>query len=93
MNVGELLGGIDAGILSSAGLNALTVYLILTGRLVPRSALDDIRESERNWRTLALKQGGQISQLLVYAEAADKILRLLPGHGGERHVDGERHYE
>lgn len=87
MSMGDLLGGIDASILSSAGLNALTVYLILTGRLVPRSTLNDMREERNNWRALAQKQGGQITELLAYAKTADRILRLLPGHGGEDRVD------
>lgn len=87
MIVGDLLGGLDATILSSAGLNALTVYLILTGRLVPRSTLNDIREERNNWRSLALRQGEQINRLLAYAETADRILRLLPGHGGDERVE------
>jgi hypothetical protein len=95
------LFGLNAGDLGAAGIVVLVVLLILLGRLVPRSVLEDVRKdrdarvadaiAERDtWKEAhreseAARQiaQGQVGELLVVAQAAERMLRALPQPGRE----------
>lgn len=55
--MGELLGAIPLGDVSIFGILALAIMLILTGRLVPRSTVDQIREDRDRALTISEKRG------------------------------------
>lgn len=43
MVLGDFIQGLSAGDIGFAGLLSLAIFLILTGRLVPRTTVDDMR--------------------------------------------------
>ncbi|MGA4867551.1 hypothetical protein ACPB9J_33495 [Streptomyces lavendulocolor] len=83
------MGGDVFGLpVSAAGpttLLALVVLLILTGRLVPRSTLQDMREERDTWRAAhseseAARQAEreQVGELLEMARLGNQVLNSLP---------------
>lgn len=83
----ELFGinPLDAG---AAGLLCLAVVMILSGRLVPRSYLEDARADRDYWRAahtaeVAARQEERslTNELLEVAHTADRVLHALPRTG------------
>ncbi len=80
--------GLPATLFTTGGAVALlfaTIWLIFTGRLVPRSAIDDVRQDRDGWRKAAEAeqeinrvQAGQLSELLELARTTDQVIRALP---------------
>ncbi|MFB6811257.1 hypothetical protein [Streptomyces sp. NPDC056387] len=82
--MGELVGATPAD-LGVSGLLVLVVLLILTGRLVPRSTLLDMREERDTWRAAhteseAARQAerAQVTELLELSRTAGHVLTSLP---------------
>lgn len=75
------------------GLLTLAVWLIFTGRLVPRSVVDDIRRERDDWKDAAreseaarAEDRAQVRELLEVARTTEHVLTSLPrpgevGHG------------
>lgn len=64
---------------------ALVCYLIFTGKLVPRTTLEDMKADRDEWRTAALRkdeaialQAGHIDQLMEVGRTAEHLIRALP---------------
>lgn len=83
------MGGEVFGLpVSAAGattLLALVVLLILTGRLVPRSTLQDMREERDTWRAAHSEsekarqaEREQVGELLEMARLGNQVLNALP---------------
>ena len=75
--------GLDiAGQLAAKGggwaLLGAVVWLIATGRLVPRSALVDAQAERDKWYEAAMEARRQNTDLLVGARVARDVLRALP---------------
>lgn len=91
--------------LGPAGLLAVVVIMILTGRLVPRSALDDLRADKNSqietWKTAYEKsvsaqdvQREQIAALLDASRVTTHVIQALPvaarlNEQGDRHALAE----
>ncbi len=73
-----MLDGIPLVQVGAGTLLTLVVLLILSGRLVPRRALDDAHADRDAWKKVALEQAPQLTQMLEYARTADAVLRSLP---------------
>lgn len=66
---------------SAGGLLALVVLLILTGRLVPRSALDASERRAAEWRRIADTNAATVGELAGnVGRLADVSQRLLDAH-------------
>ena len=85
--------GLNFSSLTPAGLVVLAAaipYLQMArGKLVPRSALDDVIQDRNDWRDAhrlseAARQASadQVEELLEHARTTDAILRALPHSGG-----------
>ncbi|MFJ7990318.1 hypothetical protein [Streptomyces sp. NPDC096351] len=79
------LFGLTPTDLGISGLLALVVLLVLTGRLVPRSTLQDMREERDTWRAAhaeseAARQAerDQVTELLELSRTAGHVLTSLP---------------
>ncbi|THA56091.1 hypothetical protein [Streptomyces sp. A1136] len=79
------LFGLSPTDLGVSGLLVLVVLLILTGRLVPRSTLLDMREERDTWRAAhteseAARQAEreQVTELLELSRTAGHVLTSLP---------------
>lgn len=77
------LGGI--GGLSAASLLGVVVWLILTGRLVPRLVHQEVRDDRDRWKQTAeakdatiATQAASINELLEVGQTAAHVLRSLP---------------
>lgn len=77
--------GLDIAQGGAAGLLCLVVVMVLTGRLVPRSALEDARADRDYWRAahaeeVSARQAerGLTNELLEVARTADHVLASLP---------------
>ena len=68
-----LLDGLPVGNIGAGALVCLIVLLILTGRLVPRQQVLDLREDRDSWRTAA--EDGQ-KAMHTYGMAMEKLLVL-----------------
>lgn len=66
-----------------SALLALTVIMILTGRLVPRSFYREKVQEAKEWKTVALTVVETNRELLEYARTADAILKALPRGGNQ----------
>lgn len=74
--MGEALTGFPVGQVSAGALVALVVLLILTGRLVPRQQMLDLRADRDKWQTSAdgwqrahHELGMAVEKLLTQGEA------------------------
>lgn len=78
----------------AATLLAVVVWLILTGRLVPRSVLDDVRrdrdvrvaearEEAAEWQATAKVSAEQVSTLLPEMQTHTALLRALQPKDGD----------
>lgn len=78
------LFGVPVGQIGAGALVTIIVLLILAGRLVPKSQLDDKRadcekwqESSEKWQAVATQHGMTLERLIDYAEAADHALTAI----------------
>lgn len=90
------MGTFPWGQIGPSALAALAVFLILTGRLVPRSYLKDSERREQEWRALALesqKQSGELIQvnrdLTVTGQTSQAMIRAITDVANERRGDVE----
>ncbi|MFE6079961.1 hypothetical protein [Streptomyces virginiae] len=81
----DAIFGFSPADLGVSGLLVLVVLLILTGRLVPRSTLVDMREERDTWRAAhseseAARQAEreQVTELLELSRTAGHVLTSLP---------------
>lgn len=65
-------------------LLAAFVRAILTGRLVPRSTYDDVRQDRDTWRKAAEMREEQVQELLATAQLTNQLLTSLKASGGEK---------
>lgn len=79
------LFGLSPTDLGVSGLLVLVVLLILTGRLVPRSTLQDMREERDTWRAAHAEsevarqaERAQVTELLELSRTAGHVLTALP---------------
>jgi hypothetical protein len=69
----------------AVGLLAAVVWMIVTGRLVPRRALLDAQAERDRWYEAAMIAGQQNNQLLLGARTTHEVIRALPdAAAGER---------
>lgn len=61
----------------AVGLLALGVLLVFTGRLIPRSTYNDLKDDRDHWREVAMKAVGHTEQLLPAARVATQVSRAL----------------
>lgn len=92
MTLVEQLGGladIGAGAILAVGL-----WLIMTGRLVPRATLDDVRADRDSrlaeiraetdaWRTAAETSLRQVTELMEQGRTTVALLEAIPKGGGD----------
>ncbi|GGU90900.1 hypothetical protein GCM10010275_29850 [Streptomyces litmocidini] len=83
----EILGFTPTN-MSLSGLLALVVLLVLTGRLVPRSTLQDMRDERDTWRAAHMESEAarqaereQVTELLELSRTAGHVLTSLPKPG------------
>jgi hypothetical protein len=83
--VGAEVFGLPVTEAGPTALLALVVLLILTGRLVPRSTLQDMREERDTWRaahteseTARQAEREQVGELLEMARLGNQVLNALP---------------
>ncbi|GGU61812.1 hypothetical protein [Streptomyces lavendofoliae] len=81
---GDVLG-LPVAAAGPTTLIALVVMLILTGRLVPRRTLDDMREERDTWRAAHSEsekarqaEREQVGELLEMARLGNQVLNSLP---------------
>jgi len=86
-----LIGQVGIG-----GLLSLAVWLIFTGRLVPRSIVDDIRRQRDRWEQAArdsesarVEDRDQVRELLEVARITEHVLTSLPRSGEVGHAAAE----
>lgn len=77
----ETIATIPPGLLSQGGagvLVAASVWLIYTGRLVPRSTLQKAEERELKWQQAAEEMASQNKQLLENNRIVNDFMRSYP---------------
>lgn len=78
----------------AVGFLFAVLWMVYTGRLVPRSAVDDIRQDRDNWRATAQTQteARQVeadqSRLVLdeLAQTVDRFIASLPSPAGDRRL-------
>lgn len=85
--MGEILAGIPPEVITGGGFASLVflcVWLIMTGRLVPRSTHQETRVDRDSWRkafedaeAARRVQAEQLDDLLESAKATEKIMTAL----------------
>lgn len=86
---------LDPAILTPAVLLGIGVLMILTGRLVPRSYVDDVRtdrdvrvaearEETAEWRKTAMIKDEQLKVLMSQGETTIALLHSIQQHAEER---------
>lgn len=74
--------GLPVTDLGATALLALVVLMVLTGRLVPRRALDDLRTERDYWRQAAEERTEQLSRLLVGVDTSARALEAITDAAG-----------
>lgn len=72
-----MVDGIPVLDLSAGALLAITVILVLTGRLVPRRNLEDVCSERDQWRKAHDERAAQLTQALDSADVATRALDAL----------------
>lgn len=78
-----MIDGIPVGVLTPSALLGVVVLLILTGRLVPRSALVAERKRAEAWEQFARDSLGITGRVVGHAEVTHKLLEQLPNPARE----------
>lgn len=68
----------------AGGLLAFVIWLIVTGRLVPRSALLDAQKERDRWAEAMEKAMEQNAELLTGARVTRQVIQALPDAAGNR---------
>ena len=77
-----MLGGVvPVDLVAPGGIVAFAIFLILTGRLVPRSTLDDVRGQRDAWQRVAEEASDQNRQLIEVARVINDVMSSLPTTG------------
>lgn len=86
--ISEVLGGLPLADVGAGALVVIIVLLILTGRLVPKSALDYERENSKAWQRSAETKDqinaelkAAVTELLPLARSTDHALRSIQAFG------------
>lgn len=81
--LGQILST-GGGWLVAVAAAGFAVWLVLTGKLVPHSQLEDVQADRDSWRTshdtqqqITLKQGLTLERLLVLAETSATALQAI----------------
>lgn len=81
-----LPGVSDVGL---SGIVVFVIYLILTGRLIPKRHLDDsrsdnkvLRETNEKYMQTLIELTGATRETLELAKSADHLLREIQSHNG-----------
>lgn len=84
-----MLEGLSVGLLADlgpAGLLAVVVWMIFTGRLVTRREADHLIEERNYWRTAFQEEQKNTQALMETGRVARDVLRALPvPQQGEAH--------
>lgn len=79
-----MLEGLPLGDIGAGALVAFTVLALLTGRIVPRRALEDVLHDRDEWRAAhriseaaRVEQAAQVDELLEHARTTDAVLRSI----------------
>jgi len=80
LEIGALLASINPGDVGFGALLALAIYLVLTGKIVPRSVVDDIR-ADRDARVATANEEKSVWREV--AETSDKRADVLSGQVGQ----------
>ena len=95
--MGDLFGGLPLTDIGAGVLVTIIVLLILTGRLVPKSALDYERENSRAWQKSAETKDqvnseltAAVNELLPLARSTDHALRSIQAFGQIQQGEGPR---
>lgn len=70
--------------LGATGLLALAVILVLTGRLVPRSTLRDMRDERDKWKAAHDVSAEQVTRMLSEEQTSTAVMRSIEGFIRER---------
>lgn len=80
----DVFGGVPITGWGAGGLLALCVWLILTGRLVPRQQMLDLRADRdkweaaaEEWQRVATQQGMTLEKLVTGQETANHVLEEI----------------
>lgn len=91
------LWGVSLADVGPTTLLVIVVLLVLTGRLVPKSALDYERENSRAWQTSSQTKDetiselkGAVTELLPLARSTDHAIRSLQWVGQQHGVAVEQ---
>lgn len=79
---GSFLSNISILDLGATGLLALTVLMILTGRLVPKSTSDAWKDAYQKEQAVTREQAKQISMLAASTSVTARVLDALPKASG-----------
>lgn len=71
------------GEISATGLLVVVVVMILTGRLVPRSALNDWKNAYRESQEAHARKDQALSEMAEAATVSARALDSIPTNGGE----------
>jgi hypothetical protein len=92
-----VLDGLPVGQISAGALVALVVLMILTGRLVTRQQMLDLRADRDKWEASATKwqevsttQGMTLERLLEYAETSNHALTEIQAQAGMHRTEPGR---
>ncbi len=81
-SIGSLLGVIRLDQVAIAGLLTLAILMILTGRLVPRRAVDDWRDAYLKSEEANGELRKQNSALIEASKTTTRVVKALPDVGG-----------
>lgn len=82
--------GIPVAVLTAPALLLAAVWLVMSGRLIPRRTYEDMIKDRDNWREAhriaeaeRIQQSQQINELLEVGRTVDAIMNALP-HPNDR---------
>lgn len=94
MDLQQFLANLSIGDVGFAGLVSLAIYMIYTGRLVPRRHLDDTRQDRDSWKQAyqtnektLVELSHQMGQLLEYAKTSDHLIRSIHSDPSKKEKD------
>lgn len=83
-----MIEGVPVLDLGATALLAVTVLMILTGRLVPKSVLDERTRERDLWQATAEKDRESLNKVLIHAELATTVFASIDAKAAQASIGG-----
>lgn len=72
------IAGLNFGVITPMAMLLLAMWLVLTGRIVPKQTMDDALDAAKLSEQARMELTQQVAELMEHAKTTNHLLRSLP---------------